>query len=250
MITLSIVGSFEGAEESKSFPGQFFAYIQPIVAPPAGFLKLIRCNRKFGRAEQAAQRIGMFALLCNRDKLPALEIGTKVQASAICWPIAKPIWSKHQNNVVHARSITPRYVLEGDMKPTSIKAAPVTAQLKGYFQNAVRMDPNTIQAHVVIEDTPPAGLLLNVSVESTKGNHVPGVETLGPVPIFARPEQLPAIQTAASVSVTATCWPVCEPYLDEKTDSVVWCKMPDAHFVATSAFALDKARPADARVLA
>ena len=48
MIKLQVAGTFEGYEESKTWPGKFYVYVRSVAQAPKGLLQTTRIARPYG----------------------------------------------------------------------------------------------------------------------------------------------------------------------------------------------------------
>jgi hypothetical protein len=241
MITLNVVGSYEGNEESKSYPGKVYVYIKPIAVPPAGFLRAVKCPKEYGAAADGMQKLGAFAFLCEPDKVPVVGIGEKIAASATLWPVMKPYWNKRENNVGYMREMSTVYILDGEVKPSNAKAVPASFSFKGYYVGAVRGEDGDITVNCQIEDAPPAWVIRETRVK--KGvNFISAAEKLGGVHLSASAEHVPALPGGAPIETRGAVWPVISPYWDEESETVAIQKVPTPVFLVTHAIAAEKAK--------
>lgn len=234
MITLTITGSYEGTEESKSYPGMFYIYVRPIAQPPAGVLKAMKCPRNFGAPLDGMQEIGSFAVLCDKQQIPSADMGEKIGFTAHYWPVSRPIYSEYQNAIIHASESTPVYVLDGAVQPVTSKAAPVAFAIKGYNAGTT-IDAKTrqIKLSVSFDDAPPRWLLRsNVRVRKGRG-FIVGSEVLGKVVVSVPPDIMPSSRMEDSINLTGVCWPVSSPYYNPRQDAVKIEKVPTPCFIAT-----------------
>jgi len=239
---VSIVGVFEGYEQSKSQPGMYYVYLAPAVTPPKDLLKTIRCQRKFGQPLQGQQKLGTIAILTHPDKLPSLPIGTRVLATASYWPVSRPVWSDRDSAIVTERRTRAVFLLESEIKKTELAAKPITARISGTFQTARKSGDKTAEAHIGTEEQPPEGVLREVSVQKGKFGFVTAREVLGMQQLSALLTQLPDVKPGTPVTVDATLWPIREPYYSQKTDKVEHETVPTAVFIATGNLVPEKVK--------
>ena len=232
MIRVSILGGFDGYQESKSYPKQHYCYIRPLTVPMNGFLKTVKCPKKFGQPEDAVQKIGNFAVLCPIDKIPTVAIGDKINLSAICWPVTRPVWSTREKAIIHSRELNPVFTLDGDIKSTSVKSTPPAFTSELYFSGAVRQSSSDIFLECIQDEAPPEGILRTVRIRKGK-DYVSGTESLGMVKIHTSAGNLPATAPNTPLKIKGQCWPVLTPYFSEKISSVEYSKVPDVVFVAS-----------------
>lgn len=233
MISLNVIGSFEGCEESKSHEGKFYAYVKPLAKTPRGILKPVKVKPKFGPVRDGIEIMGMFALICEESQIPTIGIGEKVSASAVVWPTNTPRWSDRQNSIVPGSETSFQYVLDGEIKPSNAKAKEPTFKADGYYTGALRLKDNRVRVKCSIEDVPPSWLLRQQRTRKGKA-YMTVQEELGIVQFTVEAGNVPAIPSAAPIEVTGEVWPISEPYFDEKQDSVSNRVIPTPVFFANS----------------
>lgn len=250
MLTLNLVGAFLGDDKNKTYPDKSYLYIKPLVSPPDGFLKTVRCVPPFGKAVEMSQEIGAVAVMCDSASVPDLGLGEKVALTAHCWPVLRPMWSARDNQVVYPFEPGFFYILDGEIKPAQAKAQPFGFTFAGTSRHR-RLVDERIEVAAEMEGTPPAWLLRKISVKQGF-RYTDAVERKGDVCISCPVAVGNKLRRDTRFEAKGICWPVLTPYWNKDTDSATQQVVPSLYLDAAeinvggapAAAKIDKAKTA------